>query len=54
MFAEREGRLLEEAVWLRDISQWARGEQLSSDADVATALFDWTVRNVQLDAGQKD
>jgi transglutaminase-like putative cysteine protease len=47
-FAEWEGRLLAQAVWLRDIGQWARGSA-TSDADVAAALFDWTVRNIQLD-----
>jgi len=48
LFAEWEGRLLAQAVWCRDIAQWARGSA-NSDADVAAALFDWTVRNVQLD-----
>lgn len=47
-FAEWEGRLLEQAVWCRDIAQWARGDALS-DLDAVTSLFDWTVRNVQLD-----
>ncbi len=47
-FADGEGRLLAQAVWLRDISQWARASA-TSDADVAAALFDWTVRNIQLD-----
>ncbi|HEX6960927.1 MAG TPA: hypothetical protein VF175_03615 [Lacipirellula sp.] len=48
-FLDWEGRLLAEAVWLRDIAQWARGSA-ASDLDVAAALFDWTVRNIQLDA----
>jgi hypothetical protein len=43
-----DGRLLQEAVWLRDISRWALGEQLD-DVNRAVALFDWTVRNVQLE-----
>jgi hypothetical protein len=47
-FADWEGRLLAQAVWCRDIAQWARGSA-TSDADVAAALFDWAVRNVQLD-----
>lgn len=47
-FADWEGRSLEEAIWLRDISQWARGKA-GSDREVAAALFDWTVRNVALD-----
>ncbi len=48
VFADWEGRLLEQAVWSRDIAQWARGDALS-DLDAVTRLFDWTVRNVQLD-----
>ncbi len=51
-FAEWEGRLLEQAVWCRDIVQWARGDALA-DLDAVVRLFDWTVRNIQLDpAGQ--
>ena len=50
VFADWEGRLMAQAVWCRDISQWARGRSLGDgDAAVAAALFDWTVRNVQLD-----
>jgi pyridoxine/pyridoxamine 5'-phosphate oxidase len=48
VFADWEGRLLEQAVWSRDIAQWARGDALA-DLDAVTSLFDWTVRNVQLD-----
>jgi hypothetical protein len=48
VFAGWEGRLLEQAVWCRDISQWVRRDA-ASDLDAATALFDWTVRNIQLD-----
>jgi hypothetical protein len=44
-----EGRLLQEAVWLRDISRRAQGESFNEVAQ-ATALFDWIVRNIQLDA----
>jgi len=44
-----EARQLQEAVWLRDISRWAQGAEFD-DVARATALFDWTVRNVQLDA----
>jgi tetratricopeptide (TPR) repeat protein len=39
---------LQEAIWLRDISAWAKADGLS-DLEVAGALFDWTVRNIQLD-----
>jgi len=48
-FAETEGRQLQQAIWLRDISRWAKGEAVAP-VEVATALFDWTVRNIQLDA----
>ena len=47
-----EGRLIQEAVWLRDISRWAQGDSFDAVAR-ATKLFDWTVRNVQLDADDK-
>lgn len=49
LLADWEGRLLAQSVWARDIAQWARGSA-ATDAAVAAALFDWTVRNVQLDA----
>jgi hypothetical protein len=47
-FQPGDGQLLQEAVWLRDISRWAHGDGFD-DVSRATALFDWTVRNVQLD-----
>ncbi len=47
-FQTYEGRELQQAIWLRDISNWARPEGLS-EVEVATALLDWTVRNIQLD-----
>jgi tetratricopeptide (TPR) repeat protein len=40
-------RLLQQAIWLRDISEWARGDGFDN-LRRATALFDWTVRNIQL------
>jgi tetratricopeptide (TPR) repeat protein len=48
VFADWEGRLLEQAVWSRDIAQWVRSEA-ASDLDAAVAMFDWVVRNIQLD-----
>ncbi len=42
-----EGRLLQESLWMRDISQWARGTEATPLAR-ATKLFDWTVRNLAL------
>ncbi len=44
-----EGRLLQEATWARDISSWVTAEELDSQARV-DKLFDWTIRNLQLDA----
>jgi hypothetical protein len=49
VFQPHEGRLLQEAVWHRDIARWARGDNYNN-VDRATALFDWTVQNVQLSA----
>ncbi len=40
---------MQEAVWLRDISRRAQGESFN-DVARATAIFDWVVRNIQLDA----
>jgi hypothetical protein len=48
-FLPYDGRVLQEAVWLRDISRWAVGDSFNKLAR-AEALFDWTVRNIQLDA----
>lgn len=48
-FEDHDGRLLQEAVWLRDVSRWAQGDDFDPVAR-ATSLFDWTVRNVQLDS----
>jgi len=47
VFEPGDGQLLQEAVWLRDISRWAQGDDFN-DLARATALFDWTIRNVQL------
>jgi hypothetical protein len=52
-FARFDGYALQEAVWLRDIGLWARGDVLD-DLDRAKNLFDWTVRNIQLDADSPD
>jgi len=40
---------LQESVWLRDASKLARGDQFD-DVAVAERLFDWVVRNIQLEA----
>ncbi len=47
-FEPFEIRELQQAIWFRDISGWAKGHAWN-DVEVATMLFDWTVRNIQLD-----
>jgi len=47
-FRPIESRELQQAIWLRDISHWAKKNGLT-DIEVASELFDWTVRNIQLD-----
>jgi len=48
-FSPYDGFALREAMWLRAASNWARGDQ-QDDLQRAKNLFDWTVRNIQLDA----
>jgi len=48
-FSAYDGFALREVVWLRDVSAWARGDELN-DLDRAGRLFDWTVRNIQLES----
>ena len=48
LFQEQDPRFLQQAIWTRDIAQWANGYSLQ-EIDIAVALFDWTVRNIQLD-----
>jgi tetratricopeptide (TPR) repeat protein len=43
-----EVRSLQEALWHRDIAAWAKVDAYEK-LEVAAALFDWTVRNIQLD-----
>jgi hypothetical protein len=47
-FTMSDARILQEAVWLRDIARWAHGDSFD-DVGRATALFDWTIRNIQLE-----
>ena len=47
-FPRHDGAMLQQAVWLRDTARWARGEKLEP-LSRAMCLFDWTVRNIQLD-----
>ena len=51
-FTPSEARQLQQAIWLRDVSRWARGEALSP-VEVAEKLFDWTIRNIQLDGSDQ-
>jgi len=48
-FSAYDGFALRQTVWLRDISTWARGDELD-DLDRARKIFDWTVRNIQLES----
>ena len=47
-FPRSDGLALQEAVWLRNVAGWARGNELA-DLSQARQLFDWTVRNIQLE-----
>lgn len=47
-FTTDDGFDLRQAVWLRNISQSAAG-QTQNDLELAVGLFDWVVRNIQLD-----
>jgi hypothetical protein len=47
-FSSFDGLALQEAAWLRDVSLWAKGDA-QDEVDRVTAIFDWTVRNIQLD-----
>ncbi len=48
-FSRFDGYALQEAVWLRDVGRWGQGEAADS-LERAKSLFDWTVRNIQLEA----
>ncbi len=52
-FSSYDGFCLLEAAWLRDVSNWARGKQ-ADELRQARNLFDWTVRNIQLDLDRPD
>ena len=47
-FDAKDMEFLMECVWLRDIARTARGDGLD-DVTIASRLFDWTVRNLQLE-----
>lgn len=48
-FVPADGVELRQTVWLREISTWASGEA-HDDVERASHLFDWLIRNIQLDA----
>ena len=54
-FPTADRNAVREAILLRDVSRWARGEEVD-DVSRAKRLFDWVVRNVQLepDAGPRE
>jgi hypothetical protein len=50
-FSAPDGVELRQAIWLRNLSNWAAGET-QNDLERAKRLFDWVVRNIQLDASE--
>ena len=51
-FTSFDGYALQEASWLRDLSHSAGGDVLN-ELERAKTLFDWTVRNIQLEPDQE-
>ncbi|HVA50721.1 MAG TPA: hypothetical protein VNH11_30530 [Pirellulales bacterium] len=51
-FARADGIDLREAVWMRDASNWAAGTT-QNDLERARRLFDWIVRNIQLESSDE-
>jgi tetratricopeptide (TPR) repeat protein len=52
-FSPPDGIDLRQAIWLRNVSNWAAGET-QDDLQRARLLFDWVVRNIQLDPADND
>ena len=52
-FSSYDGFALQEAVWLRDLSNWVRGDTLD-DLTRTRRMFDWIVRNIQLERDSSD
>jgi hypothetical protein len=48
-FGPEDGMALQEAIWTRDISRWAGGKK-QDPLSRARRLFDWTIRNIQLES----
>ncbi len=51
-FYSQDQAAMREAVFFRDLSRWARGEEFD-DISRAGRLFDWVVRNIQLEASPR-
>jgi tetratricopeptide (TPR) repeat protein len=47
-FALADGLALQEAIWFRDAANWAKGDDVD-DLARSKDLFDWTVRNIQIE-----
>ena len=47
-FTRFDGYALQGDAWLRNVANWAKGDVID-DLERAKNLFDWTVRNIQLD-----
>jgi hypothetical protein len=52
-FGPFDGYYLQEAIFMRDVAAMARGKTIDP-LQRASLLFDWTVRNLQLDEDRKD
>jgi hypothetical protein len=48
-FSPSASESLREAVWFRNVSRWVVGKDRGDSLREAVLLFDWTVRNIQLD-----
>ncbi len=46
-FRSEEGRLIQGITWLRNVSNWSKGQTVDG-LDQACEIFDWVVRNIQL------
>lgn len=49
-YSDLDGFRLQEAIWLRDIARSVAADA-RNDLEVASRLFDWTTRNIQLEDG---
>ncbi len=53
-FSPPDGLALQEAVWFRNISRWVAGDDRDAPLEAAIRLFDWTIRNIQLNSSPSD